>query len=73
MGAGRGAGGVGAGGAGGGAVRRGVGCAVSGVGAGDVAHGALIGGFFLCFRAPSGCCGVDSDSLAGMACMGTGF
>ena len=25
------------------------------------------------YRAPSGCCGVDSDSLVGMACMGAGF
>ena len=24
-------------------------------------------------RAPSGCCGVDSDSLVGIACMGAGF
>ena len=36
-----------------------------GVGAGDVAHGALILEVSLEIRAPSGCCGVDSDSLAG--------
>ena len=58
---------------GGGEVRRGGRVAVPGVGAGDVAHGALKLEVSLEIRAPSGCCGVDSDSLVGMACMGAGF
>ena len=73
MGAGSTTGGVGARSAGGGAVRRGGCVAVPGVGAGDVAHGAITLEVSLEIRAPSGCCGVDSDSLVGMACMGAGF
>ena len=58
--------------AGGGAVWGGVVGVVPGVGPGDVAHGALTWRFLLVISRAF-CCGADSDSLVGMACMDAGF